>query len=1289
MFNKKVIIDALRNLSKPAKTNNSNSFNFNNGGAKDDEFISAQNGVDTPIYKAVKIGASPIEGKGLFADQAIRKGDVIGISHIRKNFTKNGEEYQAPFPSTVLGYYNHSEEPNVYEVDKGGHILLVAGRDILRGQELTSDYSKHNIEDLEAPKDFKRGGSTKRPSLPNRKSPRSYSRSFEATNKLFAKNPLFAKSKSRKNKIFDPRAQYYQKGGPQNTSGPKAEKIPADVNAMNGMMKARLAYANEFGNPAAKRMINLPDNPYEFENGDIGTHYMASMDNYAVPQIQDENGQLMLGDYGPDSREAIRFDSDEDANYFAEHYKDVSPGFIEAKLTQDKIQEYVKGGYIVEEVTDPSIPALNTYAGGGVPCPPGYYHNGTRCVKIPEETIVTTDPEEYKQLSEKYNDELFMYNSTYNLLDAIKQKKKRSEIAEHQRLNLRLTEDLEKYWDIPSLSTEIHHSTPTKTDPWIQPWRVDYYQKPNKIILGYDKEDEPIEMQPLKPSLINQQLDLGPREDMIEEDLNLPPEYEMPGYEYYRPYLDVDSPHQNAYAKWWTKPFRNKYSWEKTIATKPIAKYIQNSTGYDKKKMEGYENKEGIPVLGEVERAEQEGRRIQFTGANSTYDLKRQKKYNKAYDEYEKIIKQKELQRKFIESQMGLSAYFKNGGDVSSEFIDVELDNNEIDYYRKGGYIVEELPKASKGKPVKESKYKAPTLEEVKFVPAKIQSYNEAQKEYTLQDVMLPDRIVPGRDYADVQHKMANLRKDLDISRIGHLFNKAFPAQAPRIGLEKSGLIISPRTGRLFDSNTRYWLNREYGYTPHPASLFNERYTSIARELGETAEVSDKSWDQYELGINYVDQYGKVIEYDAMGNIILDNPFEKSNGLVDMFNQPIGGPLMLGMGMMGKPEFNKEIKNPDYFTQLLDTFDSRKLSSTNKKYYKDLINSVKNQNGLATERQYNELQRLKTGDFDFGKRGYAEGGLVKAAKGLPVKSIKDLGRATNLTTFGTANTLAKSLAPVMINPARIPLLGSPIEKVGPFTGSPLNVLPGYGETMLSLPDTAFRKFGDTLDYVKMSGKLSSSDGPLLRIGKNQIASEGNWAELNEPNEKYQGVFGARFDFNNPGTNLGYTKMRNRNGVLITDAQGNPLPNIPISDPGLSFHRRLPFSNRYIDVNMDKLRNNEFDWRTVGGNAQSLLERYGYAAGYAGLLGAMGLAAPQEYIDEYINEPIMKGYNKYIKPGVENIQDVLKPKYRKTEDRLVPYRQYAKGGEFELGDEIELTKEQVAELEKYGYTLEQV
>lgn len=177
-----------------------------------------------------------------------------------------------------------------------------------------------------------------------------YSRSLEATNRLFTENKLFKKPKSKKNKVFDPNAKYYQVGG--------------DTDAMTGMMKARLAYANEFGNPAAQRMINLPDNPYQFDNGNTGTHYMASMDNYAVPQIQDENGQLMLGDYGPESNEAMRFDSDEDAAYFAEHYKDVSPGFIEAELTDDEIQAYRDGGYIVEDI---SVPSLTKAQGGGSP----------------------------------------------------------------------------------------------------------------------------------------------------------------------------------------------------------------------------------------------------------------------------------------------------------------------------------------------------------------------------------------------------------------------------------------------------------------------------------------------------------------------------------------------------------------------------------------------------------------------------------------------------------------------------------------------------------------------------------------------------------------------------------------------------------------------------------------------------------------------------------------------------------------------------------------------------------
>jgi hypothetical protein len=113
-----------------------------------------------------------------------------------------------------------------------------------------------------------------------------------------------------------------------------------EINPMNAMMKARLAYANEFGNPAAKRMVNLPDNPYIFTGqepyttpdmaGALGTHYMFSQDNYAIPTIQQgENGQLYYNqNANATNKEAIKFDSPEDAEYFAEHYKEVSPGFI-------------------------------------------------------------------------------------------------------------------------------------------------------------------------------------------------------------------------------------------------------------------------------------------------------------------------------------------------------------------------------------------------------------------------------------------------------------------------------------------------------------------------------------------------------------------------------------------------------------------------------------------------------------------------------------------------------------------------------------------------------------------------------------------------------------------------------------------------------------------------------------------------------------------------------------------------------------------------------------------------
>jgi len=483
-------------------------------------------------------------GKGLFTKAPFKKGEVIGLAHVDDQ------------PASEIGRnHNHNEKnPTAYSKKIDNKRFIYASKNLKPGEEITTNYRMQ--PELEQPEDFMRkGGSVLK--MPNKKNSKGYSRSLSATNKLFTQNFLFAKPKSRKNKVFDPNSKYYAEGGalltkkvtckkcgwkwdaedggkdittchecggqglvhaqdggeskcpegyiiyngqcvewqepevietdentgynaatgeisqdtrpgsienngwwtehekyhhlqnlgggastagflgqrPNNTvasdqaisnyydrrnteleaqtdamikADPNLQFIPrnklqeftegfpganalmyqdptteegearvreeqfekdgksmfpkkqdgGNKDAMTGMMKARLAYANEFGNPAAERMINLPDNPYQFDNGDTGSHYMASMDNYAVPQIQDENGVLQLGDYGPESNEAIRFDSNEDANYFAENYKDVSPGFIEADLDEDEIEEYRRGGYVVEEI--------DNYQDGGI-----------------------------------------------------------------------------------------------------------------------------------------------------------------------------------------------------------------------------------------------------------------------------------------------------------------------------------------------------------------------------------------------------------------------------------------------------------------------------------------------------------------------------------------------------------------------------------------------------------------------------------------------------------------------------------------------------------------------------------------------------------------------------------------------------------------------------------------------------------------------------------------------------------------------------------------------------------
>jgi hypothetical protein len=137
--------------------------------------------------------------------------------------------------------------------------------------------------------------------------------------------------------------------------------------ANNAMMKARLAYADMHGNPAAKRMVVAPDQPYEYTGeeydrdwnmpvgvpaGGTGTHYMASFGNYAVPFIQQGPSGLYFNELPTiRDREAIRFDNEADAEYFGGHYKEIAP---DASYRQE---EYAVGGIAFPMDLDPKTMA--------------------------------------------------------------------------------------------------------------------------------------------------------------------------------------------------------------------------------------------------------------------------------------------------------------------------------------------------------------------------------------------------------------------------------------------------------------------------------------------------------------------------------------------------------------------------------------------------------------------------------------------------------------------------------------------------------------------------------------------------------------------------------------------------------------------------------------------------------------------------------------------------------------------------------------------------------------------
>jgi hypothetical protein len=85
---------------------------------------------------------------------------------------------------------------------------------------------------------------------------------------------------------------------------------------------------------------------------------------------------------------------------------------------------------------------------------------------------------------------------------------------------------------------------------------------------------------------------------------------------------------------------------------------------------------------------------------------------------------------------------------------------------------------------------------------------------------------------------------------------------------------------------------------------------------------------------------------------------------------PIGPSAAISVINKATP-FVKKI-NADFYTKMLNSYPN--MTQSTKNFYNKLIEGIKKQDGNVTFRQLNELERLKTRNFNFGPKPYKIGG---------------------------------------------------------------------------------------------------------------------------------------------------------------------------------------------------------------------------------------------------------------------------------------------------------------------------
>lgn len=206
-----------------------------------------------------------------------------------------------------------------------------------------------------------------------------------ATNRLFVKNPLFKKRKKKRAPgVYNPKGKFkYEDGGENKTKLTKEEEkqfqkfyktLPENLQTDDDTYDIR-GYWDGSGRPKEFDYTQPTESDGYYHAFSINPNtgeYLKSPAHDTFQHAVDEDRKIgyrpLTNVYGRNIATENESIADPEAQTFLRNtqgpvsYKN---GGSVIDLTEEEIQKYIDGGYVVEEVNDPSIPVLTRAAKGG------------------------------------------------------------------------------------------------------------------------------------------------------------------------------------------------------------------------------------------------------------------------------------------------------------------------------------------------------------------------------------------------------------------------------------------------------------------------------------------------------------------------------------------------------------------------------------------------------------------------------------------------------------------------------------------------------------------------------------------------------------------------------------------------------------------------------------------------------------------------------------------------------------------------------------------------------------